>query len=122
MTARSSWGSSMAEPQPSDYEAAERLVREAHARAEEAARAAAGNVPPNGWASSSGPADAFGDLGGLLRLLDSARGTLPPELARQLADALRELLIVLRAIIDWSIARLEPEEPDEPRVEDIPIQ
>ena len=112
----------MGEPGPSDYEAAERLVREAHARAEEAARAAAGGVPPNGWASSSGPADAFGDLGVLLRLLDSARGAIPPELARQLADALRELLIALRAIIDWSLARLEHEGPDEPRVEDIPIQ
>jgi hypothetical protein len=114
----------MAEPGPSDYEAAERLVREAHARAEEAARAAgAGSVPPNGWATSgSGPADAFGDLRVLLRLLDSARGAIPPELARQLADALRELLIALRAIIDWSIARIEQDGPDEPRVEDIPIQ
>ena len=64
----------------------------------------------------------FGDLGALVRLLDSARGAIPPELARQLADALRDLLIALRAIIDWSIARLESDGPDEPRVEDIPIQ
>jgi hypothetical protein len=113
----------MDEPRPSDYEAAERLVREAHARAEEAVRAAAGGVPPNGWASSgSRPGDSFGDLGALLRLLDTARGAIPPELARQLADALRELLIALRAVIDWSIARLEVDGPDEPRVEDIPIQ
>jgi hypothetical protein len=113
----------MGEPDASDYEAAERLVREAHARAEEAARAAAESVPPNGWASSgSSSQEPFGDLAGLLRLLDSLRGTIPPELARQLADALRELLIALRAIIDWSIARLEDERPDEPRVEDIPIQ
>jgi hypothetical protein len=113
----------MAEPGPSDYEAAERLVREAHARAEEAARAAAGSVPPNGWASSGSSSESpFGDLSALLRLLDSARGALPPELARQLADALRELLVALRAIIDWSITRLEQEGPDERRVEDIPIQ
>ena len=114
----------MAEPGPSDYEAAERLVREAHARAEEAARAAAGNVPPNGWTTSgtSSSESPFGDLARLLRLLDSARGAIPPELARQLADALRELLIALRAIIDWSIARLDAGGRDEPRVEDIPIQ
>jgi hypothetical protein len=111
----------MAEPGPSDYEAAERLVREAHARAEAAARAATGDVPPNGWASAETPRD-FPDLAVLLRLLDSARGAIPPELARQLADALRELLVALRAIIDWSIARLEHDGPDEPRVEDIPIQ
>jgi hypothetical protein len=112
----------MAEPGPSDYEAAERLVREAHARAEEAARAAGGGVPPNGWASSPSSESPFGDLSMLLRLLDSARGAIPPELARQLADALHELLVALRAIIDWSIARLEHDRPDEPRVEDIPIQ
>ena len=113
----------MGEPGPSDYEAAERLVREAHARAEQAARAAAGGVPPNGWASSGASSETpFGDLSVLLRLLDSARGAIPPELARQLADALRELLIALRAIIDWSIARLEHDGPEEPRVEDIPIQ
>ena len=114
----------MGEPGPSDYAAAERLVREAHARAEEAARAAAGDVPPNGWASSGGAAagQPFPDLGALLRLLDSARGAIPPELARQLADALRDLLIALRAIMDWSIARLDVDGPDEPRVEDIPIQ
>ena len=41
----------MAEPDREAYEAAERLVREAHARAEEAARAAAAASPPNGWSS-----------------------------------------------------------------------
>ena len=113
----------MAEPGPSDYEAAERLVREAHARAEEAAQASAGaEVPPNGWASPKSAADAFPDLGALLRLLDSARDAIPPELARQLADALLQLLVALRAIIDYSIARLERPGPDERRVEDIPIQ
>jgi hypothetical protein len=113
----------MAEPDRETYEAAERLVREAHARAEQAAHSAAGGVPPNGWASAEDPRrGAAPDLALLLRLLDSARGAIPPELARQLADALRELLIALRAIIDYAIARLDRPEPDEPRVEDIPIQ
>ena len=115
------------EPDREAYEAAERLVREAQARAEEAARGIRpGDVPPSGWATpgSGGGAAAspFPDLTALLRLAETAlRGALPPELARQLADALRELLIALRAIIDYSIARLE-RPPDEPRVEDIPIQ
>jgi hypothetical protein len=112
----------MGEPGQADYEAAERLVREAHARAEEAAaRASSGGVPPNGWASGSaaGSPPPFPDLSALFKLLE---GAIPPELARQLADALRELLIVLRAIIDYSIARLERPEPEGRRVEDIPIQ
>jgi len=103
-----------------DFEAAERLVREAHARAEEAARAAAAGVPPNGWAS--GAAAPQPDLNALLGLVETLKGTVPPELARQLADALRELLLALRAILDYSIERLDTAGPVEPAVEDIPIQ
>jgi hypothetical protein len=113
----------MGEPGREDYEAAERLVREAHARAEEAARGAGGDIPPNGWAAGAPPSgNAFPDLAVVLKLLDSARGAIPPELARQLADSLRDLLVALRAIIDYSLARLEQPEPEEPRVEDIPIR
>jgi hypothetical protein len=109
------------------FEAAERLVREAHRRAEEAAREAARDVPPNGWqapgADGSGrPAGgALGDLGALLALVDGLRGTLPPELARPLADARRTHLLANRAVLDFAIATLE--QPEEPRadVEDIPI-
>jgi hypothetical protein len=105
-----------------DFEAAERLVREAQARAEQAANEAAREVPPNGWASAGAPpADPFPDLGALLKLVDGLRGQLPPELARQLSDALRELLIALRAVLDYTIEKLEPPPPSEREVEDIPI-
>jgi hypothetical protein len=100
------------------FEAAEKLVREAQERAEEAAREA----PPNGWSSGPPPTDAFPDLNALVRLVEGLRGTLPPELARQLADALRELLIALRAVLDYTIERLEPVPPGEREVEDIPIR
>jgi len=97
----------VADPDLEAFLAAERLVREAHERAQ----AAAGG--------RQAPPPRTPDL---TVLLDAARGAVPPELSRQLAEALRELLIALRAIIDWSIARLEVDGPDEPRVEDIPIQ
>src|SRR5690242_18210984 len=96
----------MPEPDREAYEAAERLVREAHARAEEAARAAAGAVPPNGWSSGSGTPPAP-DLNSFFALLEGARGVLPAELWQALADALRELLIAIRAVLDYSIDRLE---------------
>ena len=113
----------MGEPDREAYEAAERLVREAHAKAEEAARTAAQGVPENGWSSGrEQPGPTFPDLAALLALLDSARGVLPPELARQLADALRDLLVAIRAILDYSIARLDRPPRSEPEVEDIPIQ
>ena len=111
----------MPEPDRAAYEAAEKLVREAQERAEEAARAPAGDVPPNGW-SSGAPSDAFPDLGALLKLVEGLRGQLPPELARQLSDALRELLIAIRAVLDYTIERLEHPPAGEREVEDIPIQ
>ena len=112
----------MTEPDREAYEAAERLVREAHAKAEEAARSAAQGVPENGWSSGERPAAGFPDLSALLALVDAARGALPPELARQLADALRDLLVAIRAVLDYSIERLDRPPRSEPEVEDIPIQ
>ena len=93
----------MAEPDREAYEAAERLVREAHAKAEEAARAAEASTPPNGWGEPGGQPPAVPDFAPCSRCVDAAKGTLPPELLRQVADALRELLIALRAVLDYSI-------------------
>jgi hypothetical protein len=101
-----------------EHEEAERLMREA----ERVARAAAGAVPPRGWSvpgeDRSPPAL---DLGQIAALIESLRGVVPPELTRQLADALRELLLAVRAVLDWYIARLEPDQPAEPDVQDIPV-
>ncbi|MDA0182585.1 hypothetical protein OJ997_19905 [Solirubrobacter phytolaccae] len=112
----------MAEPDREAYAAAERLVREAHARAEEAARAAEASAPPNGWATpGETPKAATPDFNALFALLDAAKDNLPPELLRQVADALRELLLALRAVIDYSIERLERPPAPARDVEDIPI-
>ena len=99
---------------------AERLVREATERAQEIA----GEVPPRGYeeprARESAP--PFPDLSALTGLVELARSSLPPDLQRQLQQALRELLIALRAVLDYSIDRLEPgPEPPSATVEDIPI-
>lgn len=105
---------------------AERLVREATERAEAIARGRAADVPPRGYdvpdREPGAGASAFGDLAALAGLLELARSSLPPELSRQLVQALRELLIALRAVLDYSIERLEPDEAAAVQVEDIPIQ
>ena len=62
------------------------------------------------------------DLQALAGLLERRATSLPPELARQLGDAARELLIALRALIDWWIARLEREPEPPVEVQDIPIE
>jgi hypothetical protein len=60
------------------------------------------------------------DLRPLFMLLEAARRGLPRELEDQFATLLREVLMTLRALIDWYLERLE-RRPSEPRVEDIPI-
>jgi hypothetical protein len=101
------------------YAAADRLVREAEA----AARERVGEMPAAGLEGerTEGERSAFPDIQALAGLIEAARSSLPPELAHQLAAAARELLIALRALIDWWIARLE-REPEAPlEVQDIPI-
>jgi hypothetical protein len=109
----------VAEPLDEAFAAADRLVREAEA----AARRRAGDMPPKGYEGerTAGERSAFGDLQALAGLLETVRTSVPPEVARQLAEATRELLLALRALIDWWIARLE-QEPERPvEVQDIPI-
>jgi hypothetical protein len=102
------------------HAAADRLVEEAQRQAEEAAGAPTEEVPPRGWAASGG--EPTSDLRGLLALLEAAREAVPPELSRQFAAALRELLLALRALIDWYLERLgEPSERASVEVEDIPL-
>jgi hypothetical protein len=105
------------------HAAAERLVREAEARA----RAAAGDVPERGWEvpDEHRAPERPGELAQIVALLDALRGAIPAELSAQLAEALRELLLAVRALIDWYLDRLE-REPQAPgagsdRVQNIPI-
>jgi hypothetical protein len=121
----------MAETPPDPQRAfadAERLVREAQAAAEDAVRAAGGEVPPSGWASSPGAGaetgaspGAFPDLSSISALIEAVRGTVPPELGHQLSESLRGLLVALRAVLDFYIARLDPPRPERIDVRDIPV-
>jgi len=60
------------------------------------------------------------DFRPLFMLLDAVRRGLPRELEEQFTALIRELLLTLRALIDWYLERLE-RRPTEPHVEDIPI-
>jgi hypothetical protein len=106
------------------YEQAERLVREAERQAREQTR----EVPPAGWASPGSEQGerrappGVAELQALAGLLDLARQSLPPDLTRQLLDALRQLLLAIRALIDYYLERLDRGREPPPEVEDIPIQ
>ncbi len=112
-------------------EAAQRLAGEARA---------AGESPPSrgyevpgqeGRPRAKRPADTLrsADLADIALLaeqtgallVEAVRGLVPPELRGQFSDALRELLVALRALIDWYLERLAGGSEEPVQVEDIPI-
>jgi hypothetical protein len=114
----------MAPPDPADPlgELRERL-RATH---DAAARLAGDDarVPPQGWAApprAEGAAGLDADLAALAAAVAALRELVPPELQQQVADLIRQVLLLIRAILDRWIERLEAERGAEPEVEDIPI-
>jgi hypothetical protein len=109
--------------------AAERLAAEASDAAESnPARTGSDSArtPPSGWASDedgdTGPDATTREIRALVDLVDSLRRLLPEDLRAQLAELVRQLLLVLRAIIDWLVSRIERGPPGAAHeVEDIPI-
>jgi hypothetical protein len=104
-------------------QAAERLLAGA---AEHATR----RPPPAGWqqprteeeareSTSTSGLGADADL--LLALVASLRDRLPPDLQQRLAEAVREVLLALRALIDWYLERSERQPPEASEIQDIPI-
>jgi hypothetical protein len=90
--------------------AAERLADEAQAR---------GDVP---HASQ----DATAEIQALVGLVQAARGLVPEELWAQLTQLVRQLLLLVRAIVEWWLERVDgslrgPAPAEPPRVEDIPL-
>jgi hypothetical protein len=76
--------------------------------------------PPSGWQI---PEDAAvpPELDPFVALVQAVRELIPPELQRRLVAALRELLLALRALIDWYLERLERRREEAAEVQDIPI-
>lgn len=102
---RSAEDSQRGDPEPTEWE----RIRRAGWAGE---RPGASGAPATGEAPS---------LSSLLALLDALRAIVPRELERQFTALLRELLLTVRALIDWYLERLESDE-SERRVEDIPIE
>jgi hypothetical protein len=98
--------------------AAERLAGEA---AGAARLAGEGRVPPAGWATPSERAAQREELQALLGLLGALRDLVPAELQAQVTEVIRQVLLLVRALIDWCVEQLEREHGADPDVEDIPI-
>jgi hypothetical protein len=95
----------------------------------EAGSAAKGpRKPPSaGWQAAEPEGEArerrpgLGELETLLAAIASLRELIPPDLQRRLADALRELLVAVRALINWYLERAEHGHREPAEVQDIPI-
>jgi hypothetical protein len=105
-------------------DATERLAAEAAG----AARAhTEGRPPPQGWRTPHDTSETAEEIRALATVLDTLRSLVPPELQQQLSEVIRQVLLLLRALIDWWVDRLEPGEQAasargrEPVVEDIPV-
>lgn len=99
-------------------EVAEQLIAEA-------AAAAVRKPPPSGWQRATEETEPEQRLSGELELLLEAvyalRERLPPDLQRRLGEALRELLLAVRALIDWYLERTNRQRSEPAEVQDIPI-
>jgi hypothetical protein len=82
-------------------------------------------TPPSGWQQTGAGRDRDasllpdGDL--LLGLLAAVRNRIPPDLQQRLAEAIREVLLALRALIDWYLERSDRAGSGPAEVQDIPI-
>jgi hypothetical protein len=105
-------------------QAAERLLADA---AERMNGGRPSDTPPAaGWQQPAPERDTSPLLGAdadlLLGLLGALRDRIPPDLQRRLAEAIREVLLALRALIDWYLERSERRRAEPPEVHDIPIE
>jgi hypothetical protein len=71
-----------------------------------------------GGAGQRGPIPDFTPL---IQIVEALRRAVPHELQEQFNALQRELLLTLRALIDWYLERLDKPELT-PQVEDIPIE
>lgn len=96
-------------------DAAEQLagdVNDARARAE------SGAEPPPGTGERETLRD---DVAAMAQLAQSLVDVVPLELREQVYEILRQILLLLRALIDWLVERLPQARGGTPVVEDIPV-
>ncbi len=93
----------------------------------EAASARSQQTPPAGWASPDDHARRTSEVQALAALLESLRDLIPDDLREQFRELVRQVLLLVRALIDWWVERIEVGavtadlQPRGPVVQDIPI-
>jgi hypothetical protein len=94
---------------------------------QEAAERLAGRVPDQGWADASDRArsETASELQALVGVLHALRDLVPEDLWQQVREIVRQLLLLLRALLDVVVDRLgaggAPPRGAAPDLQDIPI-
>jgi len=106
-------------------EAAERFASEASYARSSYER---GEVPPSGWATTEEHRERADEVQALAAIFRTLRDLIPPDLEEQFREVLRQLLLLVRALIDWWLERVDAQggdrggaPPRDTAIEDIPI-
>lgn len=105
-------------------EAAERVAADAAAARE---REAAGEPAGGGFSTTEEHGRRTGEVQALVALLETLRDLIPAELKDQFRELLRQMLLLVRALIDWWVERIEgaggaaSRPAPGPGLEDIPL-
>ncbi len=101
-------------------DAAERLIAEA------ARSAGSDRPPPAGWQTSAEEAPSErrpgAELDTLVQAIQALRELIPAEVMERIAAAIREVLLALRALIDFYLERLDQRRAEPAEVQEIPIE
>src|SRR5580700_8926844 len=78
------------------------------------------DLPPAGWQTAEDTSrEPTPELDPFVALVQAMRDLIPPDLQRRLIAAIREVLLALRALIDWYLERLERRREQGVEIQDI---
>ena len=81
-----------------------------------------GEDPGPGWRTTEEREALRDDVASLAATLGTLAELVPEELRAQLAEVLRQVLLLVRALIDWLVERLPQARGAAPVVQDIPVR
>src|SRR5437588_12244967 len=77
--------------------------------------------PPAGWQAPPEERRHLPELEALVNAVSALRDLIPPDVADRLAAAIKEVLLALRALVDYWLERIDRKPQPPAEVQDIPI-